>query len=91
MCCLVALALAVSPRLALVLVWLFTAEVTQAFAGGVIAPLLGLVFLPLTTLAYAIAWAPAGGVRGAGWVLVLVGLLLDLGAYGGGAQRGWRR
>jgi len=89
MCCLVALVAAISPRLALVLVWLLTPEVDQAFPGGVVAPLLGLVFLPLTTLAYAIAYAPVVGVRGWGWALVVLGLLSDLGTYGG-AQRGRR-
>jgi hypothetical protein len=86
MCCLVALLAAISPRLALLLVWIFTPEVEQAFRGGLIAPLIGLVFLPLTTLAYALAYTPTIGVTGAGWLLVVLGLVLDLGTYGGGAR-----
>jgi hypothetical protein len=86
MCCLLALLAAISPRLALLLVWIFTPEVDQAFRGGLVAPLIGLVFLPLTTLAYALVYNPAMGVTGAGWLLVVLGLLLDLGAYGGGAR-----
>jgi hypothetical protein len=87
MCCLVALLAAISPRLALALVWIFTPEVDQAFAGGFIAPLIGLIFLPLTTLAYALAYAPVVGVRGWGWALVIVGLIMDLGTYGGAGNR----
>lgn len=86
MCCLVALLAAISPRLALLLVWIFTPEVAQAFRGGFIAPLIGLIFLPLTTLAFALAYAPAVGVTGAGWALIIVGLVLDLGTYGGSAR-----
>jgi hypothetical protein len=84
MCCLVAIALAISPRLALILVWLLTPEVDQAFHGGLVAPILGLVFLPMTTLAYAIAYTPILGVQSWGWVVVVAGLLIDLGAYGAG-------
>jgi hypothetical protein len=82
--CLLALLSAISPRLALILVWLLTNLVDRAFTGFLV-PLLGLIFLPLTTLLYVLAYRPAVGVTGWGWVLVLVGLLFDLGSYGGGA------
>jgi CDP-diglyceride synthetase len=82
--CLLALLAAISPRLALVLVWIFTNLVDRAFTGFLL-PLLGLIFLPLTTLLYVLAYQPLVGVSGWGWVLVIVGLLFDLGSYGGGA------
>jgi CDP-diglyceride synthetase len=83
--CLFALIAAISPRVALVLVWLFTNLVDRAFTGFLL-PLLGLVFLPLTTLFYVLAYQPVVGVRGWGWFLVVIGLLFDLGSYGGGAR-----
>jgi CDP-diglyceride synthetase len=83
--CLLALIAAISPRVALVLVWLFTNLVDRAFTGFLL-PLLGLVFLPLTTLFYVLAYQPVVGVRGWGWFLVVIGLLFDLGSYGGGAR-----
>ncbi|HET6747711.1 MAG TPA: hypothetical protein VFL71_00495 [Actinomycetes bacterium] len=82
--CLFALLAAISPRLALVLVWIFTNLVDRAFTGFLL-PLLGLIFLPFTTLLYVLAYRPVVGVSGWGWVLVIVGLLFDLGSYGGGA------
>jgi CDP-diglyceride synthetase len=82
--CLFALLAAISPRLALVLVWIFTNLVDRAFTGFLL-PLLGLIFLPFTTLLYVLAYQPLVGVSGWGWVLVFVGLLFDLGSYGGGA------
>jgi hypothetical protein len=82
--CLLALLAAISPRLALALVWIFTNLVDRAFTGFLV-PLLGLIFLPFTTLLYVLAYQPVVGVSGWGWFLVFVGLLFDLGSYGGGA------
>jgi hypothetical protein len=58
-----------------------------------IVPLLGLIFLPFTTLLYVLAWRPGFGLSGLGWVIVVIGLLLDLGSYGSGgyANRGRSR
>jgi len=81
--CLLAVLAAISPRLALVLVWIFTNLVDRAFEGFVL-PLLGLIFLPLTTLVYVLAYRPGFGVSGWGWFFVFLGLLFDLGSYGGG-------
>jgi len=44
-------------------------------------PLLGLIFLPWTTLCYVIAWSAVGGVDGAGWLLVSLGVALDIASY----------
>ena len=68
----------------LVLVWIFTSEIDRAY-DSVILPLLGLIFLPLTTLVYALLWNPAGGVEGIEWFWVALAFLLDVGAVGGGA------
>jgi CDP-diglyceride synthetase len=81
--CLLAILAAISPRLALVLVWIFTNLVDRAFEGFLL-PLLGLIFLPLTTLIYVLAYRPVTGVSGWGWFFVFLGLLYDLGSYGGG-------
>jgi len=88
--CLLALLAAISPRLALVLVWIFTNLVDRAFT-GLLLPLLGLIFLPLTTLLYVLAYRPVVGVTGWGWFVVFLGLLFDLGSYGGGARSRRRR
>jgi CDP-diglyceride synthetase len=82
--CLLALVAAISPRLALVLVWIFTNLVDRAFEGFLV-PLLGLLLLPFTTLIYVLAYQPRVGVTGWGWFFVFLGLLFDLGSYGGGA------
>ncbi|MFI7385713.1 hypothetical protein [Streptomyces sp. NPDC049813] len=84
-CCIVAAMAAIGPRVALVLAWLLTNVVDRAFTGRLL-PFLGLLFLPWTTLAYVFAYAPVVGVQNIGWLVVLIGLLLDLSSYGGGAR-----
>ena len=72
------------PRLALFLVWLFSNYLGEAY-GTFLWPLLGFFFLPLTTLAYAWAWHDGNGsVNGLGLVVVVLGVLIDLGLLGTG-------
>jgi CDP-diglyceride synthetase len=82
--CLLALVAAISPRVALVLVWIFTNLVDRAFEGFLL-PLLGLLLLPFTTLIYVLAYQPLVGITGWGWFFVFLGLVFDLASYGGGA------
>jgi hypothetical protein len=81
------------PRIALVLVWLFSPGYLGTAFQTRIWPLLGFLFLPLTTLAYAFVWHQSEGAISWGGVLVLViALLIDLGLVGSGARaRGQRR
>jgi hypothetical protein len=83
--CLMAIFAGFFPRIALVGLWIFTNDVDRAF-DSFIVPLLGLFFLPLTTLVYALAWSPVGGVEGFEWFFVGLAFVLDLGSYGAGAR-----
>jgi hypothetical protein len=80
MCCFFLLFLALGPRFAIIAMWLFGDRVELAFDSAV-WPLLGLLFVPWTTFMYLLAWTPLGGVSGAEWILVALGLVLDLGTY----------
>ncbi len=83
--CLLVLAAWISPRLAIFLVWLFTSRMSVAFDRFWIAAV-GFFFLPWTTLAWAAAYAPGHGVRGFGWILVVVALIVDLSTHAGSAE-----
>lgn len=85
--CFFLLLVAVSPRLALLALWLFTPDVDRAFDSAVV-PFIGLLFLPMTTLMYALVWDP-GGLTSGEWFWVLLGLLIDITVTGGlpGARR----
>jgi hypothetical protein len=74
----------ITPRLIMVLLWLFTDYLSRAYEGSWLLPLLGFFVLPTTTLSYAIAENSMHGLRGLGLVLVIAGLLVDLGILGGG-------
>jgi hypothetical protein len=71
------------PRLVLALVWIFSGYIGRAYH-GILWPLLGFFFMPLTTLAYAFAINSHGSVTGIYLVLVVVAVLIDLGLIGGG-------
>ena len=90
MACLFALFASAFPRLALLIVWLFTPLVNRAFDTFII-PLLGIVFLPFTTLLYVFLYIPGIGLTGWGWFWIVIGVLLDMGAYGSSAASNRRR
>ena len=81
--CLVFLAVLAMPRFVMVMLWLFTNYLSRAYDGWLL-PLLGFFFLPTTTLAYAVAQRETNGARGWGLVLIVLGVLLDLGTWGNG-------
>ncbi len=79
--CLFALMAGMFPRLATFLLWLARpAMFTTAFNGGWLLPILGIVFLPFTTLMYVILWSP-GGLAGWDWMWLGLAVVLDLMHY----------
>ena len=86
MCCVLILLAFFTPRIVLFLMWLFTNYLSRAYDSFVL-PFLGFLFLPATTLAYAIARNDLGGTSGLGLVVILIGLAVDIGLLGGGARR----
>ncbi len=84
MCCFVLILGFLGPRIAFLAVWIFGDDrVQRAFSDNFWWPLLGLIFLPWTALAFVAAWAPSGGVSGIGWLVVILGFLLDIASYAG--------
>jgi hypothetical protein len=79
-CCLALTAGVLGPRIALLAWWIFGDKVDAAFDSW-IWPLLGLLFLPWTTLFYVIAWSPIVGVDGWEWLFVAFGVVLDIATY----------
>ena len=76
---LTALLVFIGPRFALVGLWLLSDDAHEAFSSS-LWPILGFVFVPWTTLCYVAGFA-SGGISGIWWVLVAVGLMLDVSAY----------
>ncbi len=84
--CLVLIVLLAFPRIALVLLFLFSNYLQHAYH-GLILPLVGFLFLPLTTLAY--AWMVNTGrpTAGINLVILIVAVVIDLGGLGHGVSR----
>ncbi|MCW5777198.1 MAG: hypothetical protein KIS87_12240 [Phycisphaeraceae bacterium] len=71
------------PRLAIILLVIFSDYIGQAYQ-TVLWPLLGVFFAPYTTLAYAFSINSNGSVSGIYLLLVVFAVLVDLGVIGGG-------
>jgi len=89
-CCALILASWISPRFVLFLMWVFGDRLDLAF-DSFWTGLAGFIFLPWTSVCYALAYAPVSEVSGVGWVLVFFGLLADLGTWFGGGREGRSR
>jgi hypothetical protein len=83
--CLFALFALISPRLVLVILYLFTSRLTIAFHSGW-EGLIGFFVLPYTTLFYALVYRTGHGLDGLGWIIVALGVLLDLSSMGIGSR-----
>jgi len=92
MCCITTLILVLSPRIAILFMWLSNQKIFDlafrnwAFPGNIVFPvwvwpLLGFIFLPWTTLAYLLLFP--GGIEGIKWIVLGVALLIDLAGHGG--------
>ena len=88
--CLLALLAAISPRLVIFLLWVFSDRLTIAFRSGW-EGVIGFIFLPYATLFYALVYAPGKGVDAFGWVIVALGVLLDLSSHVFGSRSRRRR
>jgi hypothetical protein len=75
------MAAAFAPRLVLAFMWIVGDRVNAAF-DTFIVPLLGLIFLPYTTIMYVLVWSPATGVAGWDWIWILLGVGLDVMKWG---------
>jgi hypothetical protein len=81
--CLLLIIFLAFPRIALVLVFL-TSNYLQRAYHGLLLPLLGFVFLPLTTLAYAWMTNTRQPIAGLNLLLLIVAVVIDLGGLSGG-------
>jgi hypothetical protein len=88
--CLALIVLLAFPRIALVLLFLFSNYLQRAYH-GVILLLLGFLFLPLTTLAYAWMVNTRQPIVGIKLVILIVAVVIDLGGLSRGEYHRRRR
>jgi len=85
--CLLALLAVAFPRVAIVLLWLFS----NFFSGvyhGIIIPVIGFLFLPLTLIVYTYLAKTSGGhLTTTQFVFIFIAVVVDLGLIGGSYRR----
>jgi hypothetical protein len=81
--CLVLVVFLAFPRIALVLLFLFSNYLQRAYH-GLLLPLVGFLFLPLTTLAYAWMTNTRLPIAGINLVILIIAVVIDLGGLSGG-------
>ena len=79
----------ITPRFIMFILWLFSDYLNHAFSTGWWG-ILGFLFLPTTSIAYAIAQneftARGGGLEAAGIIVIVLGVAVDLGLLGGSGR-----
>lgn len=88
--CIVVLLLMAFPRAALVLMFLFSTYLQRAYH-GLLIPLLGFFFLPLTTIVYAWIVNSHLPLEGINLVFLILAVVIDAGGLGGGEWHRRRR
>jgi hypothetical protein len=69
------------PRAGTLLIWLARPQYfSAAFGGSWLWPILGIIFLPFTTLMYVLLWSPTG-LTGFDWFWLVLAVLLDVGHW----------
>jgi hypothetical protein len=84
--CLLAILIVAFPRVAIVLLYLFTTFFTHVYTSYVI-PILGFIFLPLTLIAYTYMLHTHTPINTTSLVILFVAVILDLGLVGGATRR----
>jgi len=82
MCCFFTALLLFGPRLAILVWWIYSPEYITSLFQTWIWPILGLIFLPWSTLMYMVV-AP-GSIIGFDWILLGLGIFADMASYFGG-------
>ena len=60
----------------LILAWIFSERWPIVWQGAFVLPLLGIIFLPYTTIMYMLTWTVTG-IHGWDWIWIALGLFLD--------------
>lgn len=89
MCCFFLVLMFLGPRVGILVFWLFPygQELMKMAFENWFWPVVGLIFMPWTTLMYTIVYG-ANGMVGFDWVWVGLGVVADIASYSGGA---WKR
>jgi hypothetical protein len=81
--CLLLILFLIFPRIALLLIFFLSNYLERAYH-GLLVPLLGFIFLPLTTLVYAWMANTHQPIAGINLLILIVAVVIDVGGLSGG-------
>jgi len=84
MCCFWSVLVLFGPRLAIMIWWFIRPGYYAVVFNSFFAAILGMVFLPWTTLMYLIVYG-ANGIVGFDYAWLAMAILMDIASYGGSA------
>jgi predicted MFS family arabinose efflux permease len=84
--CLLLIVVLAFPRVVLALMFFLSNSLDRAYH-GLLLPVLGFIFLPLTTIVYAWMMNEHRPLEGMNLIILIVAVLIDAGGVGGGWHR----
>lgn len=85
--CILLLIVLAFPRIVLALLFFFSTYLQRAYA-NILIPVLGFIFLPITTLCYAWMVNSHMAIAGTNLLILIIAVVIDAGGLGGGE---WHR
>ena len=87
MCCATTIFILFGPRLAILVWWIINPGLFGSAFNTWIWPLLFALFAPFTMIFFLIAWYLRPGISGFDWVLITIGIVLDVSSHTGAGYR----
>jgi len=87
MCCATTIFILFGPRLAILVWWIINPALFGSAFNTWIWPLIFAVFAPFTMIFFLISWYLSPGISGFDWVLIAIGIFLDVSSHTGAGYR----
>jgi hypothetical protein len=87
MCCATTIFILFGPRLAILVWWIINPALFGSAFNTWIWPLLFAIFAPFTMIFFLISWHLRPGISGFDWVLIVIGIVLDISSHTGAGYR----
>ena len=84
--CLLLIVVLAFPRVVLVLMFLLSNYLQRAYH-GLLIPVLGFIFLPITTIVYAWLMNTHSAIAGPNLLILIIAVVIDVGGHGGAYSR----
>jgi hypothetical protein len=85
MCCVISSLFFLGPRAGLFIWWLVDPNRFSHIFNNLLIPIIGFIFLPVSTITYTLIYKPSfGALVGMDWLWMAIAVMVDMSLYGGG-------